>query len=581
MNNRRSLPNAKPNLDQRLHYLMIGLFLFGALLAGRLAWLQLWSGRELSANAAKQYSTVRILPAERGQILYGEAKSQNLYPLAASRAFQHLYAVPRYIENASTTLAQIYPLLEPFGLARETVMARLSKDNDIYEPLMHKLTDEQIKPILDLQLPGIEAERETWRYYPEKETLSHVIGFVDASDERKGQYGLEGYYDKELRGQDGVVEGDVDISGRLIQTGALKRVESEAGIDLVLTIDRVIQSFACGQLEDQSAKLGAEGGDLIIINPKTGAIIAMCSVPEFDPNNYNKVENISVYLNSNLALPYEPGSIFKPLTMAAAIDAGKVNPNTTYTDTGEIKFGTYTIKNSDNEAHGETTMIGVLEKSLNTGAWFAEQQLGNTGFKKYVEKFGFGRLTGIELGNEAAGNISALNKDRDIYYATASFGQGITTTPLQMVMAYGALANGGQLLKPYIVKEKRRNGEVIERAKTEVLGNPVSLRTSTIISGMLVSVVREGHAKRAAVPGYRIGAKTGTAQVAEGGQYGAKTIHSVTGYGPIDNPAFAMIVKLNDPKAGRFAESTAVPVFGEVAKFLLQYYEIPPDEEVN
>lgn len=580
MNNRRSLPNAKPNPDARLHYLMIGLFLFGTLLAARLGYLQLWSGRDLSADAAKQHSTVRTLPAERGQILYGEAKSQNLYPLAASRAFKHLYAVPRDIENASTTVAQIYPWLEPFGLSREIVMARLSKANDIYEPLMHKLTDEQIKPILDLKLPGIEAERESWRYYPEKETLSHVIGFVDSSDERKGQYGLEGYYDKELRGKDGIVEGDVDISGRLIQTGALKRVEPEAGIDLVLTVDRVIQSFACSHLAEQGAKLGADGGDLIIINPQTGAIIAMCSWPEFDPNNYNKVEDIAVYLNSNLANAYEPGSIFKPLTMAAAIDAGKVNPNTTYTDTGEIKFGSFTIKNSDNEAHGETTMIGVLEKSLNTGAWFAEQQLGNVGFKKYVEKFGFGRLTGIELGNEAAGNLNALNKDRDIYYATASFGQGVTVTPLQMVSAYGALANGGQLLKPYIVKEKRKNGEVIDRAKTEVLGSPISLRTSTIISGMLVSVVREGHAKRAAVPGYRIGAKTGTAQVAEGGQYGEKTIHSVAGYGPIDNPAFVMLVKLNDPKAGRFAESTAVPVFGQVAKFLLQYYEIPPDEEI-
>lgn len=580
MNNRRSLPNAKPNPDARLYYLMIGLFLFGALLAGRLAWLQLWSGRQLSADAAKQHSTVRTLPAERGQIFYGEAKSQDLYPLAASRVFQHLYAVPRDIKNASTTLEQIYPALEPFGLSRETVMARLSKENDIYEPLAHKMTDEQIKPILDLHLPGIEAEREAWRYYPEKETLSHVIGYVDASDERKGQYGLEGYYDKELRGQDGIVQGDVDISGRLIQTGALKRVEPEAGIDLVLTIDRVIQSYACSHLAEQGAKLGADGGDLIIMDPKTGAIIAMCSWPEFDPNNYNKVEDLGVYLNSNLAAAYEPGSIFKPITMAAAIDAGKVNPNTTYTDTGEIKFGTYTIKNSDNEAHGETSMIKVLELSLNTGAYFAEQELGHVGFKKYVEKFGFGQITGMALGNEAAGNISALDKKGDIYYATASFGQGITVTPIQMIAAYGALANGGQLLKPYIVKEKRRNGQVIERAKTEVLGNPISLRTSTIISGMLVSVVRDGHAKRAGVPGYRIGAKTGTAQVAENGQYGERYIHTATGYGPIDNPAFVMLVKLNDPKAGKFAESTAVPVFGEVAKFLLQYYEIPPDEEI-
>ena len=579
MNNRRSLSSIKPSPDRRLRYLVAGLFLFSLALIARLGYLQLWSGRALAESAAKQHSTARVLPASRGQIFYGEAKSAELYPLAANRVFQHLYVVPRDVINASSSVAQLASLLAPWGLARDTIAARLTKANDIYEPLVHKLTDEQIKPILDLRLPGIESEPETWRYYPEKSTLAHVIGFVTTNEERRGQYGLEGYYDKDLRGQDGRVEGDVDISGRLIQTGALKRLESEPGIDLVLTVDRVIQAYGCRLLQEQAAKLGAVGGDLIIMNPSSGALIAMCSVPEFDPNNYNKVEDISVYLNSNLATAYEPGSIFKPITLAAAIDGGKVSPQTTYIDTGVAKFGSYTIKNSDNKAHGETSMIGVLEKSLNTGAIFAGQQLGNTGFKKYVDRFGFGQISGIELGNEAAGNVSALNKDSDIYYATASFGQGITATPLQMVMAYGALANGGQLLKPYIVKEKRRSGVVVESAKTEVLGQPISLRTATIISGMLVSVVRLGHAKRAAVPGYRIGAKTGTAEVAEGGQYGGKTIHSVAGYGPIDDPAFVMIVKLNDPKAGRFAESTVVPVFGQVAKFLLQYYEIPPDEQ--
>lgn len=581
MNNWRNSLKTKPITDTRVNFLALGLFLFGLILIGQLARLQIFSSDKSRASAAKQHSTLRTLSAERGQILYGERKSSDLFPLATNRAFKHLYVVPRDIKNASSTLEQLYPLLESFNLSREILLARLTKENDIYEPLVHKMTDEQVKPILDLKLPGIEVEDENWRYYPEKEILSHVIGFVDASDERKGRYGIEGYYDKELRGQDGFLEGDVDIAGRLIQTGNFKRQDPVSGVDLILTVDRIIQSYACSRLKIQAEKLGADGGDLIIMDPNTGAIIAMCSLPEFDPNNYNKVSDISAYLNTSIGAAYEIGSIFKPITMAAAVNAGKVGPNTTYIDTGAIKFGSFTIMNSDNKAHGETTMTGVLELSLNTGAYFAEQQLGNMEFKRYVEKFGFGRLTGIELGNEAEGNLRALDKDKDIYFATASFGQGITATPLQMAVAYGALANGGKLMKPYIIKAERRNGQVINIAKSEVIGQPISLRTSTIISGMLVSVVRVGHAKRAGVTGYRIGAKTGTAQVAEGGQYGAKTIHTAAGYGPIDDPAFVMIVKLNDPKSGKFAESTSVPVFGEVAKFILQYYEIPPDEEVK
>lgn len=576
---RRSTPKVKSSADNRLQYLAIGLFLFGGVLVWRLASLQVWGGGALRARALAQYSTIRELPAERGKIFYSERQSAELYPLATNRVYNHLFAIPRDIKNGSTTMEKLWPILAQYEITEETLWARLSKENDIYEPLVHKLTDEALTPIMDLKLEGIASERETWRFYPEGATLAHVLGFVGASGEkRQGQYGLEGSFEDELAGKDGRVEGDVDITGRLIQTGNLKRVEPESGVDLVLTVDRIIQTYACQKLTEQAEKLGASGGDLVILEPGSGAIIAMCSTPAFDPNDYRKAKDISVYLNPSVALAYEPGSVFKAITMAAAIDSGQVSPETTYTDTGEIKFGSYTIKNSDEKAHGLTSMVGVLENSLNTGAIFAEQQLGNDDFLKYVKKFGFGKITEIELGHETGGDLNTLSRGKDINYATASFGQGITVTPLQLAVAYGALANGGKLMKPYIVKEKRRKDSIIETIEPEVAGEPISLRASTILSGMLVSVVRNGHSKRAAVPGYRLGAKTGTAQVAEGGSYGSKHIHTAIGYGPIDNPAFVMLVKLNDPKAGGFAESTAVPVFGEVAKFILQYYEIPPDE---
>ncbi len=578
----RSASHKATPFQKRLAYCAAGLFLFSLVLVWRLGSLQLWRGRELRAEAVKQYSTVRTLPASRGQIFYSERRTGELYALAANRVFNELYAIPRDIANASSTLSALWPLIQNYGLSRETVAARLGRANDIYEPLLHKLSDEELSPILALNLPGIAAEPETWRFYPEGDTAAHVLGFVGVrAEERVGQYGLEGYLEDDLRGRDGYVEGDVDSSGRLIQSGELRRTEPEAGVDLLLTLDRVVQTYACSRLASRAAELGAAGGDLVIMEPTTGAILAMCSTPAFDPNNYNKVGDIAVYANTAAGAAYEPGSVFKPITMAMAIDQNKVLPGTTYTDTGAVKFGSFTIRNSDNEAHGEVDMTEVLQLSLNTGAIFAEEQIGQAVFRDYVKNFGFGRLAGLELPSEAPGNMKSLNEGRDIYFATASFGQGITVTPVQMAAAYGALANGGYLMKPYIVKEKRRGGAVIESAKPQIMGRPIQLRTSTILSGMLVSVVRAGHAKRAAVPGYRIAAKTGTAQVAEGGEYGANTIHTVAGYGPIDNPAFTMIVKLNHPKAGRFAESTVVPVFGDIAKFLLQYYEIPPDEEVK
>lgn len=579
---RRPLYNPAYSFDIRLRYLALGLFLFSGLLVYRLAVLQILGGRALAALASRQHSTVRVLPAERGKILYGERKSAELYPLATSRVYNHIYAIPRDVTNASSTLAALWPWLSATGVSEETLLARLEKENDIYEPLAHKLTDQETASILALKLPGIGAEPETWRFYPERAAAAQVVGFVGGSEaERTGQYGLERFLDDELKGQDGVIEGDVDVTGRLIQTGSLRRVEPQPGTDVVLTLDRVVQAFACDKLKIKAQALGADGGDLIIMEPTTGAIAAMCTQPDFDPNDYGQVKDISVYMNSAISAPYEPGSVFKPITMAAAMDDNKVAPATTYTDTGEVRFGSFTIRNSDNLAHGLTTMVGVLEKSLNTGAIFAEQQIGNSTFRRYVEDFNFGQITGIDLASEGGGNIKSLYDNRDIYFATASFGQGITVTPLQLVAAYGALANGGKIMRPYVIKEKIRANAVAETTQPTFVGQPVSLRTATMVSGMLVSVVREGHAKRAGVAGYRIGAKTGTAQVAEAGEYGDKTMHTVVGYGPIDKPAFVMLVKMNNPKAGRFAESTVVPVFGEVAKFLLQYYEIAPDEEVN
>jgi cell division protein FtsI/penicillin-binding protein 2 len=262
--------------------------------------------------------------------------------------------------------------------------------------------------------------------------------------------------------------------------------------------------------------------------------------------------------------------------MAGAIDAGKVTPDTTYTDTGSIKLGGFTIRNAADKSYGPQSMVGVLKESINTGAVFAAQKLGLDLFKKYAQNFGFGGLTGIELKTEVPGNVSSLNKKSDVYLATASFGQGITATPLQLAMAFSVFANQGKLMKPYIVEEVRGSDGTVTKTTPTVIRQVISPRTAQLISGMLAVVVKEGHAKAAQVGGYVLAGKTGTAQVPDlvSGGYTEETEQTFVGYGPIDDPQFVMLVKFSQPER-RFAEYTSVPVFGAIADFMLKYLEVP------
>jgi stage V sporulation protein D (sporulation-specific penicillin-binding protein) len=566
--------------NSRLRILHIFVFVFAFLLVYRLLDLQVFSGKELRASALNQHSTVRSLPAERGEIFFGDVSSEGLYSLATNRVFKHVYIVPRDIKNTESAFNILWPLVEEKGMDKDTLRYRLSKSNDIYEPLVSKLNESELEKFKGLNLEGLGWEDETWRYYPEQETLAHLLGFVGLKDgNRVGQYGLEGYYQDELEGEEGILEGDTDITGTLIQTGYKRRIEPEKGADIILTIDRTIQAFACQKLAEYVEDLSAAKGTVVIVHPKTGAVIAMCSVPTFNPNTYNEVEDISIYLNPAISESYEPGSVFKPVTMAAAIDSGKITPETTFVDEGNVKIGKYTIRNSDGKAHGEVDMVYVLNKSLNTGTIFIQRETGKEIFRDYVHKFGFGRITDVELGNELAADISSLDKRGDIFAATASYGQGITVTPLQLVMAYAAIANEGKLMKPYIIKETRKNDK-IEITEPSVVQEAISLRAATIVSAMMVSVIEDGHAKSAGVDNYFIAGKTGTAQVAQAGKYGESTIHSFAGFGPVDNPEFAMLVKLDHPQVGVYAASTAAPLFGEIAKFVLQYLEVAPDENI-
>jgi stage V sporulation protein D (sporulation-specific penicillin-binding protein) len=443
--------------------------------------------------------------------------------------------------------------------------------------VMNSKTGKQVK------LTGFDFEIKKFRYYPETNIASHLLGFVSYADETgSGRYGLEEFFNEELTGKLGSLKGERGVNNAVIVNDR-EYVKPVTGSDLVLTIDRSVEFYACEQLKKTVDKFQAKGGTVIALDAKTGAVLAMCSVPDFDPNNYKDVSNIAVFNNPAVFEQYEPGSVFKTITMSIALDQNKVTPNTTYTDPGEIYINGWSkpIRNSDFDTkggHGLVDMNFVLENSLNTGAIFAMRQAGAKTFAEYVKNFGFGEKTGIELGSESPGNINNLLKKniKEIDAAVASFGQGITVTPLQMISAYQVFANHGYLMKPYIVKEIRHPDGKVDNIAPVQERRVVSDKTATTILGMLANVVTSGHSKKAAIPGYYIGGKTGTAQIAVNGSYAKDRYnHTFIGIAPIDNPKFVMLTHIDSPKGIQYAEASALPLWTDIATFMLQYYQVP------
>lgn len=574
----RSREKKNKSSFDRVRWVGIFLLVFGAIIVGRLAHLQIFQYGFYAALAEDQHSLSERLMAERGEVFVRDGDT--LLPIATNKEYFLVYAVPRNIAEVGTAVDALAPLLE---LEKDELTARLEKPDDVYEPLKRQVEKSVVEQIKLLELEGIGYQRETYRYYPEKNIGSHMLGFVGIrDDQRVGQYGIEGYWDDQLSGTHGFIEADRDAGGRWISVGSKVLEEKTDGDALVLTIDRTVQYKACTALNAAVAKHGSTGGSLIIMEPSTGKIIAMCGAPDFNPNAYNEVEDINVYVNPATFGVYEPGSVFKPLTMAAALNEGKVTPTTTYEDTGSVEIGNFTIKNSDGKAHGVVTMTTVLEQSLNTGAIFAAEQIGPETFEKYVRNFGFGEKTGIEVDSEQAGDVSSLEEHKEIYMATNSFGQGLTTTPIQLVAAFGAIANNGVLMKPYIVDEIiHSDGSAVQREPEEVR-QVISPETAAKVKAMLAKVVQNGHGQRAGVPGYFVGGKTGTAQIPLENKRGYdpnQTIGTFIGFAPVDNPRFVMLTRIDRPQDVQFAESSAAPLFGEVAKFMLQYFQVPPEVE--
>ncbi len=506
-------------------------------------------------KAETQERASGVLEAPRGNIYFTD-RSNNLIQAALNKEFPTIYAVPKEIQQQGTSSITYAEKLSPIvNLPTEELEKLFAKPNDLYELLVDKASTEQIQNIKSLNLKGIYIDSHLLRFYPFGDLASHLLGFVGSTSEtKKGVYGLELYFDETLAGKVGEIKGD-------------KIIEAEAGNNLILTIDSVIQGEAEEIMKKLIAQYDAVAGTVIVQQPQTGKILAMASFPNFNPNDYSKSE-IKNFLNPAVQGVYEPGSVFKLITMSAGIDSGKITPDTTYTDTGSVTFNGMTIKNWDLKAHGVQTMTGVIEQSINTGAIFAERKIGPDIFYNYLIKFGFNEATNISLPGEVKGNINNLKKGQDIDFATASFGQGVAITPIELINAISAIANNGVLMKPLILTDE----------KPQVVRKVISADTAKAVTQMMVSAV--GKNVIADIPNYSIAGKTGTAFVPNfGGKgYTDQVINTYMGFAPAFNPAFTILIRLDKPSGSPLAGQTVVPAFRELTQFILNYYNIAPDK---
>lgn len=562
--------------DQKRISILLGFFvLLTALFTWRLFQKQITEHSEYKAQAAGQYIVKKDLPAVRGKII-----SSDKFPLATNERLYQLMIVPRYV--ATKDKLDVAEKIAPFtGKKAEEIYSLINNDKYYLAPLRTRMTEAEGDEIAALKLKGVLVTPESVRSYPEGQLAAQLLGFVDSSG--NGRYGLEGFYNNELKGIGGEIFGEKDTKGRLFDTG--DSIKAQNGSDFILTLDRQVQFKAEEILANSVKKYGADSGSMIIVEPSTGKIIAMANVPTFDPNLFNKVPSSeqNVFNNPAVNNAYEPGSIFKPLIMAAAIDQGKVQPDTENTFGASIKVDSYTIKTSTGEAYGKETMTQVLENSDNVAMVWISELLGKDSMYKYIKDFGFGRKSGVELDTESAGQVNDAKKWSNSERATISFGQGMTATPLQVLMAISAIANHGKLMQPYLVDKIVSPAGKEEQRYPKELTQVIRDDTANKVTQMMVSVVVNGHGKKAGIPGYNVAGKTGTAQIPQpgGGYYTDRHIGSFVGFAPATDPKFAMIVRLDNPKAVEWAESSAAPAFGEMATWLVEYLRIAPDTSTN
>ena len=545
------------------------IFLYGLLVTRLFYWQVIRSG-DLRLEAASQYYLTLTIPAARGDILASDGK-----PVVLNQSASLVYAQPRTIKNIPSFSQSISPLL---GIEEKDIEESLSQPGRAWVPLAHKVESSRVSALKDLKLTGLGFEKEPKRMYPESSMAAHLVGFVGSDENGKdqGYFGVEGYYDRELGGKDGMLQLEKDIRGQPILVGQSRRIEPEDGRSLVLWLDRTVERIAEKRLLEGISKYGAKEGSVVVMDPKTGGILGLAAFPSYDPGKFSEFAP-DAYKNPVVAGTYEPGSTFKVLVMAMGIERNVVTPTTMAQEPGPVRVGEYLIRTWDDKYRGEISMTDVLVYSSNVGMVYVANKLGKDGMLAITRGFGFGDVTGIDLEEEVSADIRKDDEWKEIDLATASFGQGITVTPIQMVRAVAAIANGGLLVEPRVVKEFRDELGSVVPIKPKKPKPVLSPRAASVMTEMMIAAVDRGEAKWAKPKGYRIAGKTGTAQIPVAGHYDdKKTIASFVGFAPADEPKFIMLVTLREPTSSPWGSETAAPLFFTIAKDLFSYYGIAP-----
>jgi cell division protein FtsI/penicillin-binding protein 2 len=464
----------------------------------------------------------------------------------------------------------------------DEIITKLASPEVEWLLLATQIEPDSVAAIEALNLEGILLESEPMRYYPNDAFASHILGFTNA--EHAGNYGVEGELDDVIGGDPGALVAERDGAGNVIALSQSYWDPPEDGSDVVLTIDSAVQLIIEEVLRETITEQRASGGTIIVQDPNTGAILGMASWPAYDPNAYEEVDDLATFANPAVSRIYEPGSTFKSIVMAIGIDDGVVTPDSNFDDApGYREVPEHPpITNNNGHIYGVQTMTEVLVRSSNLGAIHVAEQIGAERLYQRLTQFGIGKPTGIDLQGEERG-ILAKPWEQDwneTLFFTNAFGQGIAITPLQIVNAYSAIVNGGHLMEPYIVSEERRPDGTVVSHEPEVVRDVISEESSAEMREMLHQVVEQRYDVYPQVPGYDIGAKTGTAQVPspDGGYVEDTTIASIVGFGPVENPQFVVLVKIDEPQETPWGETAAGPALGRILSELFLLYGIEPTE---
>jgi cell division protein FtsI/penicillin-binding protein 2 len=542
-------------LFPRLRFVLAAFAGLALALGARLVWLGAFA--DVGAPSVSAFAT----PAGRGALW-----DRNGHVVAVPSFVYDVAVAPREVTDHDALAAAVSPVL---GHPAAEVRAAVAEPGAAWVVLARGLRDGDAQALASLDLDGLHIEPHARRRYPLGQAAAHLTGYV--SHDGQGVYGVEGRHDRALVGTEGALTGSRGTDPRGFRP-------ARDGLDLVLTIDRTLQVAAFDALAQAVASEGATGGTVVVLDPRTGAVLASTSWPSFDPELYPEADPAAM-LDPAVSAQYEPGSVVKAMTMAAALDAGVVQVDSTYNDTGFVEVAGARISNWDRLAHGPTSMTELLKASLNVGAVDLARKLGPETFYGYMAGFGFGATTGIDVTGEIAGALRTPTGTADWFegdLATSSFGQGMAATPIQVAAAMAALANDGRLMVPHVVAARVAPGGRPEPVAPRLVRQVVTPGTARALRGMLAEVV-SGRVTQAALPGYSVGGKTGTSQIAENGAYATDgTIASFAGFLPVDDPAVVILVKIDRPESARGSDAAA-PVFKAVAQAAATALGIPPD----